>query len=773
MKQNKEKKIKNKKLSILLLQCAIAIGCIIIFYIVMTPKDRVKDTTYSYSKLEEVKEYEIEGNYITRVRPLTEYKVFKETAEYTLNNNQEGKKYKVKIYSDSNKAQEVTEGNIKSGMVLEGIPNSENAEKAQTVTYNIAVIGDFTKDGDINVTELTKIIKGVVGLNDWIFTAEEKLIADFNGDKEINVVDIEECINYIVYGKLTLENGTKLKATDEYGITWNYTYKDGNATDVYYESGELSEEVVIPNFLDGYIVTNLANSRIRYGGNIFAKNRDEENTTVKKVIIPQGVTNIGKSTFYGCISLESIKMSEGVTRIDDYAFWGCISLTNIVIPDSVISIGNKAFYNCSSLTNIVIPNGVTSIEDFTFSGCKSLSSIEISDTVTSIGLAVFDDTEWYKNQEDGLIYAGKVAYKYKGEMESNTIIEIKEGTNGIASHAFAYTCLTKITIPDSVISIGEQAFNGCSNLTSIEIPDSVKSIGSSAFYDCRGLIKISIPGSVETIPHNLFFNCINLMKVDLEQGVKIIEENTFFSCANLTSINIPDTVTSIGNNAFYSCGRLIEISIPDSVISIGMGAFKDTAWYNSQPDGLVYAGKVAYTYKGTMPENTVIELKEGTKGIASKAFGYTELTEIVMPDGLNNIGNDAFFGCSNLVNIKIPEGVTSIENSVFRECTNLKSIEIPNSVISIEDSAFKDCTSLISITIPEGVIRIEQAAFENCRSLESIVIWKNVNELGYRTFNGWTDRQTINIEANKVPEGWDERWDYGCNAKIVYGYTGE
>ena len=187
MKQKEEKKIKSRKLSILLLQCVIVIGCIVIFYILMTPKDRVKDTTYSYSKLEEVKEYEIEGDYITRVRPLTEYKTFKETAEYTLNNNQEGKKYTVKVYSDTNKTIEVTEGYIKSGMVLEGIPNIYNMAN-ETVTYTIGVIGDFTKDGDITIAELTKIIKGVVGLNDWRFTEEEKLIADFNGDKKINVV---------------------------------------------------------------------------------------------------------------------------------------------------------------------------------------------------------------------------------------------------------------------------------------------------------------------------------------------------------------------------------------------------------------------------------------------------------------------------------------------------------------------------------------------------------------------------------------------------------
>ena len=690
MKQKEEKKIKNKRISISLLQLGIIIGCIVIFYIIMTPKDRVKDTTYSYSKLEEVKEYKVEENYITRVRPLTEYKTFKETVEYTLNNNQEGKTYTIKVYTDLNKTQEVTEGYIVSGMVLEGIPNSDETTN-ETVTYTISVIGDFTKDGDIGIGELTKIIKGVVGLNNWRFTEEEKLIADFNGDKEVNVVDIEECINYIVYGRLTLENGTKLKATDEYGITWNYTYQSGEATDVHYESGDLKETVNIPAYLDGYLVVSLYNSSLKESmpwneeetESILSKEKNEVNTMVEKVIIPNTVTKIGSNAFEQCIALKEIEMSDNVNSIGNNAFYKCSNLVNVEIPHGVTSIkystfndctgltqvtmpealtniGNHAFQNCTSLTSIEIPNSVKSIDDLAFAHCTGLVDIQIPDSVISIGSDAFGNTAWYSNQPDGVVYAGKVAYSYKGEMKNDTSIEFKEGTKGIAGGGFEQLKeLTEIIMPNSVINIGSWAFWGCTSLKSAKLSEGNINIGDSAFRDCT----------------------------------------------NLINIDIPDSVTDVGYDAFYN-----------------------TAWYNNQEDSVIYIGKIAYHYKGTMPSNECIEIKEGTTSISSKAFFQQEgLTEIIIPD----------------------------------------------SVTKIEENAFLWCRKLTAITMSKNLEYIGEGAFAGCTSLENIVIWKNVDEVGKRTFSGWSEEQTVNIEAEEILSGWHEEWNKECNAKIVYGYTGD
>ncbi|MDY4593108.1 MAG: leucine-rich repeat protein [Eubacteriales bacterium] len=293
---------------------------------------------------------------------------------------------------------------------------------------------------------------------------------------------------------------------------------------------------------------------------------------------------------YGDIVIPSTYKGLPVTRIGDRAFraYGGIldapGPTSVIISDSVTSIGEHAFYGCSSLTSITIPDSVTSIGKYAFSGCSNLTSITFAENsqLTSIGYGVFDDTAWYNNQSDGLVYAGKVAYKYKGTMPSNTSIVIKEGTLGIGGRAF-YDCnnLTSITIPDSVTRIGNYAFYNCSRLTGIIIPDSVMSIGTWALYGCSSLTSITIPflGHNKDDTNSRFIDIFgdggpsSLMSVTITGGTSI-GNGVFWGCSSLTNINIPDSVTSIGYNAFNGCSSLTNLTIPNSITSIGQNAFE-------------------------------------------------------------------------------------------------------------------------------------------------------------------------------------------------------
>lgn len=212
--------------------------------------------------------------------------------------------------------------------------------------------------------------------------------------------------------------------------------------------------------------------------------------------------------------------------------------------------------------------------------------------------------------------------------------------------------ILSITVPDSVTSIGYQAFYNCSKLTSITIPDSVTSFGSEAFSGCTGLTSVTIGNGATNIGTNAFLGCTNLMRVTLGNGAKNIGKRAFWKCTSLTSVTIGNGTKSIDDSVFGDCYNLTDITIPDSVESISGTALSDTTWYDNQPNGLVYAGQVFYKYKGRMPSNTSVTLREGTLGIS----------------------DDACYDCAGLTSITIPDSVTNIRSRAFSYCTRLTSI---------------------------------------------------------------------------------------------------
>ena len=276
---------------------------------------------------------------------------------------------------------------------------------------------------------------------------------------------------------------------------------------------------------------------------------------------------------------------------------------------SVTTIGDYAFSDCTGLTSVTIPSSVNSIGEEAFRGCTGLTSVTIPTSVTEIGYSAFGGTPWYNNQPDGVVYIGKVAYEFKGEMASGTAINIKEGTVSISGYAF-YGCtgLTSITIPNSVTSIGEFAFSGCTGLTSVTIPSSVTSIGKSAFSGCTGLTSVTIPNSVTEIGWSAFEGCTALTSVTFNATNCKSPDRTYeawFQDCPLTGLVIGNDVKSIPSCLAYYQTRLTTVTIPNSVISIGWYAF----------------------------------------------VGCTGLTSVTIPNSVTEIGDMAFEGCTGLKKI--------------------------------------------------------------------------------------------------------------------------
>lgn len=455
----------------------------------------------------------------------------------------------------------------------------------------------------------------------------------------------------------------------------------------------------------------------------------EQKDLISALVVENGATSIGSSTFDGYTSLKSIKLASTVKSIGNNAFSNT-GITSLDLPEGMESIGIGAFYNCEKMTELKLPESLTTLNNGAFAFCKGLTAVTLPNKITFIGALAFEEC----------------------------------------------TGLTSITIPENVTEIRNQAFYYCTALTMVELPKALQTVGDNAFYetklqdvyyagteedwgkiaiglknepltnanlhcmgavvvisgtcggaltwklDSKGTLTISGTGAMTdytksgVAPWNK--DCEEIRFVVIENGVTTIGEYAFENCTLLESVVISDSVEKIGKYAFSGCSALKRISLPDSIAQIGDYAFRASGLEAVKiPEGVTLLGEGMFA---RCPNLQTVELPSTLQTIREIAFIGSGLNKIILPENLKYIGYECFYECTNLEEIKIPDSVTTLNYSEFEGCSSLKKVTLSKGLKSINQTMFARCHNLTEITIPDSITYIGEGAFFQCKKLKDV-----------------------------------------------------
>ena len=359
---------------------------------------------------------------------------------------------------------------------------------------------------------------------------------------------------------------------------------------------------------------------------------DSEND-VTKIIINEGITEIGENAIRLYNNLTDVEMADSVHTIDDWNFYGHEMLKNIKLSEGLTEIGEYTFYeNGDNFKEIFLPASVTKIGPSSFSGNNCLN---ISVSPANTHFSSMDGVLFNKDKTQMIKYA-----KDKQQPTYN----IPNSVTNISSEAFRQCYyLTKLTLPNSIVSIDNAAFFECRRLKDISLPSSVTEVGEDIFFDCESLEKITIPNSITEIPFQMFIQCYNLKDVTIPNSIKAIGAEAFADCTSLSHIDLPNSITVIEDGAFE--GSSIEsITFPNSLLYIGMNVLSNTPIMkdkNNWENGMFYFQNYLLDIDFSIP--VICEIKDGTKGISNGAlFRFVDIKKITIPNSVEFIGEDSF-----------------------------------------------------------------------------------------------------------------------------------
>ncbi|MBQ6652743.1 MAG: leucine-rich repeat protein, partial [Prevotella sp.] len=426
------------------------------------------------------------------------------------------------------------------------------------------------------------------------------------------------------------------------------------------------------------------------------------------------------------------------TAVAEGAFSGATALTGITLPDGITTISSNAFNGCTALATITLPKTVTTFSDNAFAGLDNITDVWclaepadltwdgtgfMSDKATQMHVLIAGDWEELFPTANVTFVGDMTRFRYTAtskDSESFYKTEKFTGATEMASHDFnAETGEGAIIFKGVVTALGADVFFRNKLLTSMIIPSTVTEIGNSLFSNCDNLTTVSLPNTITSIGNWLFYDCPALTTVNIPAAPELtrLPEYTFCQCTSLADITIPDNITTIGYSAFQKCTSLTSIYIPASVTMIESNAFKDctalekvitqdiAAWcgisfsgYNATSNPINYAHRLFVGDKESNTEVTDLVVPAGVEEIKPLAFyGFTSMNNLTLPTTVKKLGDYAFYACTGLTEETLPEGVEDVGRGLFDGCTALTTLTLPSTLTRIDYYAFMDVPQLTTV----------------------------------------------------------------------------
>ncbi len=437
------------------------------------------------------------------------------------------------------------------------------------------------------------------------------------------------------------------------------------------------------------------------------------NRAQREYAIPQTVTDIESSAFYGCKMLSTITMSDQVNNIGEGAFCNCTDLTELVIPNGVTRIQPITFLGCRNLQRLAIPNSVTSIGEYALSGCSNLTCIALPEDLVELQAGAFSECDHMAAIQicgnnpnfrliDGVLFNGDgTELLLYPAARIHTDYAVPNGVAEIGAHAFD-SCekLVRITTPQGVIRIGEHAFFRCSNLEEVALPDSMASIGAAAFMNCGKLSEIRIPNGMTDIASASFCGCTEIKTIAIGIGIESIGFRAFYGCKALPSVTIPSGVNGIWDEAFAECTALSTIAFEGTPPHLF-----DASAFHSCAEGFTvfYYASVANAWAAADPAlwdaYAKMEIPKGVLPSDLLAFGTCGdgVQWALTKDGRLTIGGNGEMA-----------KYTSREDVPWHEYVHaIRVIDVQNGVSHSERLSLAGCARLFELTLPNTVIHCE------------------------------------------------------------------